>query len=240
MKVKAKRERDFYSSSYNTLVEKEKIALSWSGGKDSSLSLYELVKDGRFTIEYLLTTVTKDYDRISMHGVRRELLEQQSKSVSIGVDIAYIPKNSTNEIYESVMEGKVKKYKEEGIMKVAFGDIFLRDIREYREDRMSRIGMDCVFPIWGRDTREISDNFIKLGFKAIICTVDPRKLSVDFAGKEYDEEFLFSLPEEVDPCGENGEFHSFVYDGPIFKFPISVKKGEVVLRDNFYFADLFI
>lgn len=219
------------------LVQREKVALSWSGGKDSSLALYELLKEKRF-VSYLLTTVTRDYGRVSMHGVREELLKEQAKKASLNLDIAYIPKNSSNEEYERVMSEKILKYLNEGIRNVAFGDIFLTDIREYRESRMSQVGMNCVFPIWGENTKELSRKFIKLGFKAVVCTVDPKKLGKNFAGKEYDEEFLSLLPPEIDPCGENGEFHTFVYDGPVFEAPIPIRRGEVVLRENFYFADL--
>lgn len=219
-------------------MSKEKAVLSWSGGKDSSLSLHEMLSSGELEIKYLLTTVTRDYGRISMHGVREELLKEQAARVSIESDVAYITKGANNEEYERVMKEKITKYYREGIRSIAFGDLFLEDVRSYRERRMSDTGMKCVFPLWGRDTSRLAHDFIRMGFKAVICTVDPRKIGSEFAGKEFDEEFLDSLPSNVDPCGENGEFHSFVYDGPIFNSPIQIRIGETVLRDNFYFTDI--
>ena len=221
-------------------MSKEKIVLSWSGGKDSSFSLHTLRIQNKYDVRYLLTTVTRDYGRISMHGVRENLLLEQARRVSIESDIAYISKESNNEEYEKVMCTKIEKYKREGISRVAFGDLFLEDIRKYREEKMSNTGVKCIFPIWGENTTKLANDFIKAGFKAIICTVDPRKLGKENAGREFDETFLGSLPSEVDPCGENGEFHTFVYDGPIFNRSIPIRKGETVLRDNFYFTDIML
>ncbi|MEM0287312.1 MAG: diphthine--ammonia ligase [Nitrososphaerota archaeon] len=217
---------------------KEKVVMSWSGGKDSSLALHALLGSMKYDVKLLLTTVTKDYGRISMHGVREELLRKQSQALGIPLDIAYISKNANNSEYESKMREKVEAYKSMNIRKVAFGDIFLQDVREYRESRMSKAGMECLFPIWGANTKELAKEFIRLGFKAILCTVDPRVLSKDFAGREFSEDLLEKLPDTVDPCGEKGEFHTFVYDGPDFQEPIRVRVGEIVLRDNFYFADI--
>ncbi len=219
-------------------MNKERIVLSWSGGKDSAFALYTLHGMKEYDIRYLLTTVTKDYGRISMHGVRQELLLEQARRASVESDIAYISRVANNTDYESVMNSKIEKYVREGIHSIAFGDLFLQDIRDYREKKMSGTGMKCVFPLWGKDTAKLAEEVIRKGFKAIICTVDPRKLDKEFAGKEFDEDFLSSLPEGVDPCGENGEFHSFVYDGPIYESPIKVKRGETVLRDGFYFKDI--
>jgi len=217
---------------------KETIVHSWSGGKDSSMALYEIIKEGRYRPKYLLTTVNKDYGRVSMHGVRSELAEEQARSIGIKLDVSYLSSRSSNEEYERVMREKLLRYKVEGIRKVSFGDIFLEDIRKYRESKMNELEMECIFPIWGRNTKSLAREIISLGFRAIICTVDSRKLSKDFAGREFDAKFLQSLPAGVDPCGENGEFHTFVYDGPIFKWDIRVKIGETVLRDSFYFTDL--
>ncbi|MEM0135824.1 MAG: hypothetical protein QXU18_11490 [Thermoplasmatales archaeon] len=219
-------------------MKKDHLVLSWSGGKDSSLTLSALLSQKKYDVKYLLTTVTKDYDRISMHGVRKELLIEQAKRVSIESDIVYISKGANNTEYEEAMSKKVRKYVEEGIKTIAFGDLFLEDIRKYREEKMSGTGMKCIFPLWKMNTLELAKYFIKSGFKAIICTVDPRKLGREFSGKEFDDDFISSLPEGVDPCGENGEFHTFVYDAPIFSSPIPVRKGETVMRDNFFFTDI--
>lgn len=216
----------------------EKIILSWSGGKDSSLALYELMKEEKYEV-ILLTTVTGDYERISMHGVREGLLEKQAKSLGCSLEKIYINPGSTNEEYEKSMEEVMNKYKNLGVTKVAFGDIFLGDIRRYREDNLKKVGMEAVFPLWGRKTKELADTFINLGFKTIITCVDTKVLDGSFAGRFYDKQFLADLPENIDPCGENGEFHSFAFDGPIFKEKISFSVGERVLRDNrFSFCDL--
>jgi uncharacterized protein (TIGR00290 family) len=218
------------------------ILLSWSGGKDSSLSLYELKTNrdyGGIQIKSLLTTLTKDYNRISMHGVRRDLLLAQSESIQIPLEEVWIPSKASNEIYQAEMTMSLSKRKrEDNISTVAFGDLFLEDIRAYREKFLGSIGFECLFPIWKKDTRELARFFTESGFKAIICTVDPKKLDPDFCGREFDAKFLSEIPDKVDPCGENGEFHTFVYDGPIFKKKIDVKVGEVVEREGFYFADI--
>jgi uncharacterized protein (TIGR00290 family) len=218
----------------------ERIALSWSGGKDSALALFKIRSEGKYEVSYFLTTVTRDYGRVSMHGVREDLLREQVMAVSGTLDIAYISKDATNEEYEKAMSEKTSEYLSKGIRRVAFGDLFLEDIRKYREDKMSRAGMKCLFPLWGEDTASLARKFIDLGFKAIICTVDSRKLGREYAGREFDENFLSSLPPNVDACGENGEFHSFVYDGPIFDSPLRVKRGDIVERGNFYFSDILL
>lgn len=217
----------------------EKVLFTWSGGKDSALALYELQRNGRYEVTALLTTVTEDYDRISMHGVRRVLLEQQAQSLGLPLEIVYIPRNSSNEDYEARLREKLLQYKSRSVTSVVFGDIFLEDVRNYRENNLAQVGMKGVFPIWKRDTGELAHTFIDLGFKAIITCVDSNALDGKFAGRPFDERFLSELPSNVDPCGENGEFHSFVYDGPIFRKKIKYKKGRIVLRDNrFYFCDL--
>ncbi|MCL4447898.1 MAG: adenine nucleotide alpha hydrolase [Thermoplasmatales archaeon] len=221
-------------------MTKEPLVLSWSGGKDSALTLHTILSQDKYEVRYLLTTVTKDYGRISMHGVREELLSEQVRRTSINSDIAYISKGANNEEYERVMMDRIKRYQGERIANVAFGDLFLEDIRKYREQRMSGTGIRCIFPLWGKDTTKLAHDFIKMGFKAILCTVDPKKLSKEFAGKEFDENFLSSLPQGVDPCGENGEFHTFVYEGPIYDSPIPIRRGETVLRDGFYFSDILL
>jgi len=216
-----------------------KTLLSWSGGKDSSLALNEISMMDELKIAGLLTTITIDYDRISMHGVRRSLLHQQAVYTGLPLFEVAIPKNATNDVYEREMKATIIKVKNElGISTVAFGDLFLEDIREYREKLLSQLGLNCLFPLWRRDTRELAEYFITSGFKAVLCTVDPKKLDPSFCSREFDRFFLSEIPENVDPCGENGEFHTFVYNGPIFEKPIGIKRGEVVEREGFYFADL--
>ncbi len=217
----------------------ERFLFSWSGGKDSAMALYELQRTYNYEISALLTTVTEGYDRISMHGVRRILLEQQAKSLGFPLEKVYITKNASNDEYETKLRGKLIDYKSQGILSVVFGDIFLEDLRKYREDNLSKIGMKGIFPIWKRDTTELAHIFIDLGFKAVITCVDSNVLDKRFVGRIYDKQFLRELPSNIDPCGENGEFHSFVYDGLIFRERIAFTIGDIVLRDNrFYFCDL--
>lgn len=218
---------------------REKILFSWSGGKDSAIALYEIQKNKNCDIVSLLTTVTEGYDRVSMHGIRRVLLERQEKSLGLPIHKMLISKKSSNEEYESKMEEMLKGYLKTGVSSVAFGDIFLEELRKFREKNLSKVKMKAIFPIWKRDTSELARTFIDLGFKAIITCVDSRHLDKKFAGRDFDQQFLSELPSNIDPCGENGEFHSFVYDGPIFKEKVLHRKGEVVLRDSrFYYCDI--
>jgi len=216
----------------------EKVALSWSGGKDCALALYEIQQHHQYEVTALLTLITQDYNRISMHGVRQVLLERQAEAVKLPLKKVFIPANCTSEIYAEIMEKEMHCLKGEGINRVAFGDIFLQDVREYREKNLSKVDMRAVFPLWGRNSRELVKSFINLGFKAIITTIDPRKLSKEFCGTVIDSAFLGALPQDIDPTGENGEFHTFVFDGPIFKKPVGFSVGEKVLRDGFWFCDL--
>lgn len=217
----------------------EKIVMSWSGGKDSTLALYELRKSVDYDVTALITTVTEDYDRISMHGVRRTLLESQAEALGIPLQVILISKTSSNAEYETRLSAALESYRERGVTFVAFGDIFLDDLRTYREGNLARVGMKGLFPLWKRDTREMAGTFIDLGFKAITTCVDSSALEGTFVGRNFDREFLAELPEAIDPCGENGEFHSFTYAGPIFQREIAFEKGEIVLRDDrFYFCDL--
>jgi uncharacterized protein (TIGR00290 family) len=217
----------------------ERVLMSWSGGKDSALALTEIKNSGRYEIAALLTTVTKDYDRISMHGVRRSLLEQQAESLGLRLEEVFITKNASNEEYESSMRDVLSKYRESGINAVVIGDIFLEDVRKYREQKLSLLDMHGIFPIWAVETRELIARFIRAGFKAITTCVDIKVLGKEFVGRELDQAFLAELPDGVDPCGENGEYHSFVYDGPIFSRRIPITIGEKVLRENrYYFCDL--
>ncbi len=215
----------------------EKVVFNWSGGKDSALALHEM-KD-YYEIVALLTTLTADYDRVSMHGTQRVLLEKQAESLNFPLEKVYITKNASNEEYEKKMENVLMKYLSQGVLSVAFGDIFLEDVRKYRESNLLKIGMKGIFPLWKRDTTELANKFIDSGFKAIVTCVDSKVLSKKFVGRIYNKKFLSELPSKVDPCGERGEFHTFVYDGPIFREKIRFKIGEIVLRDNrFYFCDL--
>jgi uncharacterized protein (TIGR00290 family) len=214
------------------------ILMSWSGGKDSSLALYKIRMEGSYEVKALVTTVTEEFDRVSMHGVRRSLLHAQASSLGLPLEEVWIPKDASNEVYEARMEAVLLKHKDEGVEQVAFGDLFLQDIRSYREDRLGQIGMRGIFPLWGLDTARLAAEFIEQGFRAVVCCVDPKQLGKEFCGREFDRSFLESLPAGVDSCGENGEFHTFVYAGPIFKKEIGIAKGEVVLRGGFYFADL--
>jgi len=213
----------------------DKVLVSWSGGKDSALSLFAVKESRKLEVVALLTTLTEGYERISMHGVRKELLQSQSRSLRIPVSEVWIPKNATNDVYEAKMAAVIRS---SNVSSVVFGDLFLQGIREYRENFLRRIGARCIFPIWGKNTRALANFFLDSGFKAIICCVDPKLLAKEYCGREFDKSFLSDIPDSVDPCGENGEFHTFVYDGPIFTEKIGVKVGDVVNRDGFYFADI--
>ena len=215
------------------------MIFSWSGGKESALALHRLQKTGKYEIAALLTTVTQEYDRTSMHGVRRCLLERQAQSLGYPLEKVFISKGACDEEYESKMERVLEKYKTGGVSSVVFGDVFLEDVRKYRQEKLSKIGMKAIFPVWKGDTAELAHRFIDLGFKAVITCVDSSVLDKQFVGRRFDEQFLSELPCGVDPCGENGAFHSFVYDGPIFRERIRHTIGEVVLREKrFYYCDL--
>jgi uncharacterized protein (TIGR00290 family) len=218
--------------------EKTQVVMSWSGGKDSCLALHEIQRAGNFEVAALITTVTQDYDRISMHGVRRVLLEAQAASLGLPLRQVTITKGASNSEYERELTAVLAEFGERGIDTVVFGDLFLADIRAYREQFLARLGMRGCFPVWQRDTTSFIREFIQLGFKAYITCVDSRILDQSFAGRLIDEDLIESLPEPVDPCGENGEFHSFVFDGPNFTGEVSCRPGEIVLRDSFWFCDL--
>ncbi len=218
--------------------EKEKVLFCWSGGKDSSLALHQLQQSHNYEVVALLTTITQAYDRISMHGVPRTLVEQQAHSLGLPLEAVLISKNCSNEEYDSKMRQALVRFKEKGVGTVAFGDIFLEEVRKYREDNLSKVGMRGIFPIWGRDTTELAESFIALGFQAVITCVDSKLMDKGFVGRTLDKHFLAELPTNVDPAGENGEFHSFVFDGPIFKGKITFTSGGTVLRDSFCFCDL--
>ncbi|HOK51066.1 MAG: diphthine--ammonia ligase [Bacteroidales bacterium] len=215
------------------------VVLSWSGGKDCSLALYYLKQQPNFEIVYLLTTITETYQRISMHGVRVELLNQQAAALNIPLITVPIPASCTNEEYEDRMRNALEQLKNDGIQTYAFGDIFLSDVRQYRENQLDKLSLKAIFPIWGIDTTYLSKQFLALGFKAILTCVDTQQIDASWVGHEYNQKFLKAIPSEIDPCGEKGEFHTFTFDGPIFSHPLPILKGEKVLRDNrFYYCDL--
>jgi len=216
----------------------EPILFCWSGGKDSAMALHTLLQRPDVSVVALLTTVTETYDRISMHGVRRELLIRQAQSIGVPLHEVRIPAQCVNPVYEVRMDEALRVHYGAGVRTVAFGDIFLEDLRAYRERNLARIGMTAVFPIWKRDTRELIRHFHSAGFRAITACVDPKVLDRSFAGRELDEEFFRDLPANVDPCGENGEFHTFVFDGPIFRNRIPVRADEILERDSFIYCDL--
>ena len=216
----------------------EPILFCWSGGKDSAMALHTLLQQKQFRVLALLTTVTEGYDRIAMHGVRRELLHRQAESLCLPLHEVSIPSQCVNPIYEARMEQALRIHYDQGARKVAFGDIFLEDLRAYREKNLARIGMTAFFPIWKRDTRELIRYFHDQNFRAIVSSVDSKALDPSFAGRELDTSFFRDLPPHADPCGENGEFHTFVFDGPIFQSPIPVRTGDIVNRDGFIFCDL--
>jgi uncharacterized protein (TIGR00290 family) len=214
------------------------VLFGWSGGKDSAMALHALLQQKEFSVVALLTTVTEGFERISMHGVRRELLLQQAQSIGLPLQEVRIPAQCSNDIYEQRMEQALLAHYQSGVRGVAFGDIFLEDLRVYRECNLARVGMSALFPIWRRDTRELIRTFHANHFRSVVACVDPKKLDRSFAGRELNESFFQDLPEGVDFCGENGEFHTFVFDGPIFHSPVPFKLGEVVEKDSFVFCDL--
>jgi uncharacterized protein (TIGR00290 family) len=220
------------------MTSTEPILFCWSGGKDSAMALHTLLRQKQFRVLALLTTVTEGYDRIAMHGVRRELLHRQAESLRLPLHEVSIPPQCVNPVYEARMEQALRIHYDQGVRKVAFGDIFLEDLRAYREKNLARIGMTAFFPIWKRDTRELIRYFHDQNFRAITSCVDSKALDPSFAGRELDASFFRDLPPHADPCGENGEFHTFVFDGPIFQSSIPVRTGDIVNRDGFIFCDL--
>ncbi len=213
------------------------VALAWSGGRDSALALGTLRRAGT-DVAALLTTFTDDYDRVSMHGVRRALVRDQAAAAGIPLVEVGIPAACVHEVYAARMEAAFRSPPLSELDAVASGDLFLEDVRAYREEQLARVGKSALFPLWGRDTAALAHSFIEDGFEAYVVCVDTRKLDASFAGREYDAAFLDDLPPGIDPCGENGEFHSFVHVGPCFDRPVPCRVGEHVLREGFAFADL--
>jgi uncharacterized protein (TIGR00290 family) len=219
------------------------VLMSWSGGKDSALALYELVRSPDWEVVGLLTSVADEYRRVSHHGVREELLDEQADALGLPLDKLRLTLRDgpcTNEVYEKLVGDKLAKYVGRGVRHVAHGDLFLADLRAYRERNLAKLEMTGVFPIWGRDTRQLVGDFEDLGFRAVLCCVEGAKLDISLVGRSLDRRLLADLPPEVDPAGENGEYHSFVYAGPIFQRPVSIAAGEVVTRDNRHYIDLVL
>src|SRR5712691_2322412 len=216
----------------------EDVLFCWSGGKDSAMALHALQLAKGHRVTALLTTVTEECDRISMHGVRRVLLERQTESIGLPLHAVLIPTQCVNTTYETRLKEALSEHLARGVQRVAFGDIFLEDLRLYRERNLAQLGMEALFPIWKRDTRELARDFLRQRFQAIAVCVDPRVLDPSFVGRILDESFFTDLPTGADPCGENGEFHTFVFDGPILRTPIRFVAGEKVLRDGFWVCAL--
>ncbi|MDX2303539.1 MAG: diphthine--ammonia ligase [Microscillaceae bacterium] len=208
----------------------KKAVFHWSGGKDSAMALHQVLKDKSYEVLMLLTSLSQEYDRVSMHGVRKELLYKQVELLDIPLDTLYLPSGVSMASYDLLMEEKLKSFQKKGIAYAIYGDIFLEDLRRYREVKLAQVGMQGVFPLWKKDTRALLEEFIELGFKAVVVCTNARLLDESFVGRVIDASFIRDLPLGVDPAGENGEFHSFVFDGPIFSEPIPIQIGEKILR----------
>ncbi len=218
-----------------------KLLISWSSGKDSAWMLHVLNREHPGAAAGLLTTTNEAFDRVAMHAVRRELLEAQAAAAGLPLHVVPLPWPCSNAQYESIMKGAIAGFVSQGFTHVAFGDLFLEDVRRYREDRLAGTGLEPLFPIWKtKPTIDLAQDMIEAGLQARLTSVDPRKLDRSFAGRAFDLALLNDLPPGVDPCGENGEFHSFACAGPMFNKAIPVTAGEVVDRDGFVFADLLL
>lgn len=216
----------------------KRVYLSWSSGKDSAWALEVLRADPGVELLGLVCTVTEAFDRVAMHGVRRALLEEQARAAGLPLRVLPLPYPCSNEHYEAAMRSFVAEVVREGATHLAFGDLFLEDVRRYREALLAGTGLDPLFPLWGRDTRALAADMTAAGLRAWIVCVDPRQAPREWAGRIYDPAFVAAVPPEVDPCGERGEFHTFAFAGPMFRAPIAARAGEVVERDGFVFADL--
>lgn len=225
-----------------------KTLLNWSSGKDAALSYYKLLQGENYDVVSLLTTVNKENDRIVMHGVREELLDAQAARMSIDYKKVILPAKPTDDAYKEVMSKALAEQKQAGVEAAAFGDIFLEDLKKYREAQLASVDIKAVFPLWGTSTTELIKEVVDVGIEAMVVCVDGSKLGSEFLGRTIDESFLNGLPKDVDPCGENGEFHTFVYNTPYFSSPIAIEKGEVVKKSyetngvwsaGFYFLDIY-
>lgn len=213
--------------------------MSYSGGKDSSLALYQLSMSSDWEVKRLLTTANSTYKRSSMHGVRKELFQQQAESIGLPLDVVWMTSEDGGDGYQRKMKKALENYRADGLKHIAFGDLYLQDVRTYREAMNDTVGLGSLFPVWGIPTKEFAERFIELGFKAIVVCVDTTQLDASFCGREFDQAFLNDLPEGIDWCAEKGEFHTFCYDGPIFSRPILFRKGVHTLRENrFQYVDL--
>lgn len=230
-------------------MEKHKTYFNWSTGKDSSLALYHLLKDPQYSIEELFTTVNSHYNRVSMHGLSVDLLVKQTNAIGIKSSTIDLPEQPSMAVYEQIMTEKLAEIKNNGFTHSVFGDIFLEDLKKYREENLAKLNLKAVFPLWKKDTKALINEFIDLGFKAVIVCANAKHFGEDFVGKVIDKDLIANFPDTVDPCGENGEFHTFCFDGPIFKHPIPFKIGEKIYREydtpndsktktGFWFCDL--
>jgi uncharacterized protein (TIGR00290 family) len=219
-------------------MARTKIWLSWSSGKDSAWALHELRDLREFEVTGLLTTINREASRVAMHAVREELLEAQAAAAGLPLVKVPIPSPCSNAAYEEAMGAAMARARAEGILHVAFGDLFLEDVRRYREENLSSVGMAPLFPLWGRETHQLARDMVAGGLRAYLTCVDPRQIDRNFAGRAFDASLLDDLPAAADPCGEKGEFHSFAFAGPMFSAPLAIKPGEIVERDGFVFADL--
>lgn len=208
----------------------KKTYFNWSSGKDSALALHKMLEQGDYGIESLVTTVNKDFGRVSMHGLPEELLDRQAESIGLPLRKVYFPSVVDMETYDRTMKEETGALYGKGYRYAAFGDIFLEDLKKYREEKLAEVGLKAVFPLWKQDTRTLLEEFLQLGFRAVTVCVNAKLLGEEFCGREINESFIRDLPEQVDVCGENGEFHTFVYDGPIFQHPIAFETGEKVLK----------
>jgi uncharacterized protein (TIGR00290 family) len=215
-----------------------KTLLSWSSGKDSAWALHLLRADPTIEVVGLLSTLNQATGRVAMHAVRERLLEQQARALGLPLTKVFIPDPCSNEDYEAAMGAAMADAKDARVEAIAFGDLFLEDIRRYREDKLAPTGIQPLFPVWGSDTRVLSREMVDSGLRAIVTCVDPKRLPRELAGRTYDADFLDALPGDIDPCAERGEFHTFAYAGPMFEAPIPVEAGETVERDGFVFADV--
>jgi len=218
----------------------KKTWLSWSSGKDSAWALHVLRQSGEHEVAGLFTTINSAFDRVAMHAVRVELLRHQAQAVGLPLHLIEIPYPCTDEQYAAVMADFMARARNEGVQCMAFGDLYLEDVRRYREERMQRTGIEPVFPLWKKPTRQLLEEMLANGLRACLTCVDPRVLPAEFAGRELTTALLESMPADIDPCGENGEFHTFVFDGPMFAQPLDIEMGEVVTRDGFVFADCWL
>jgi uncharacterized protein (TIGR00290 family) len=233
-------------------MEKEKVVFCWSGGKDSTSALHRLLQTNKYEVCFLFTTVNEHYKRVTMHGVREELLKLQAESIGIPLHIMYLSENPDNNEYEQQMEKTLLEFKSQGIDTVVFGDIYLEDLRRYRDENVAKVGMKTLYPLWKEKPQDLINEFIELGYKTITCCVNDAFLGEDMVGRIIDKQFIAELPANVDVCGENGEFHTFVFSGFIFKKEISIKIGEKLYKPleiktdctnetkGFWYVDLLI